>query len=166
MPNSNNKTSVLFVCLGNICRSPLAEVVVTDIAKQRQLLHQYHFDSAGTGDWHIGCAADPRSIAIAAAHGLDLSQHRAMQITSSNSMQWDWLVAMDQDNRATLLRMGVPESRILMMRQFEGSHSETIADLPDPYYGGEDGFESAYQMLKANAPSLLDFLQSQATPSR
>lgn len=152
-----HKTRVLFVCLGNICRSPLAEIIVRDVAKKRGL-HHYHFESAGTGNWHVGGTADPRSAAKAGEHGLDLSGHRAQQVTARNCHGWDWLVAMDADNRQQLLNMGVPESRLLMMRQFE--NSATIADVPDPYYGGPDGFEHAYQMLVENAEGLLNYLEN------
>jgi protein-tyrosine phosphatase len=154
------KEKILFVCLGNICRSPLAEVVVRGVAAQRGL-NRYHFESAGTGDWHVGGPADPRSAAKAKEKGLDLSRHRAQQVTASNCRQWDWLVAMDSDNRANLLRMGVPESRILMMRQFEAEDGHA-PDVPDPYYGGAHGFEDAYQMLVANAEKLLDHLEAQS----
>jgi len=152
-----NKTRVLFVCLGNICRSPLAEVVVKAAAKQRGAEH-FYFESAGTGDWHVGKPADPRSAAKAVDHGLDLGKHRAQQITADNCANWDWLIAMDTENRANLLRMGVPESRLLMMRQFE--NAAQAPDVPDPYYGGTHGFEDAYQMLVANAESLLDHLEA------
>jgi len=152
------KVRVLFVCLGNICRSPLAEVVVREAARKRELNH-YHFESAGTGDWHVGGPADPRSACKASEHGLDLSDHKARQITAHNYSNWDWLIAMDAENRSNLLRMGVPASRLLMMRQFE--NSELAPDVPDPYYGGPNGFEVAYLMLAANAEKLLDFLESQ-----
>jgi len=148
---------VLFVCLGNICRSPLAEVVVKDAANRRALKH-YHFESAGTGDWHVGGPADRRSASKAIDHGLDLSQHRAQQITARTINNWHWFVAMDQANYQELLYMGSEPSQLLMMRQFEsGDH---IRDVPDPYYGGSAGFEQAYQMLADNAESLLDFLEN------
>ncbi len=147
---------IVFVCLGNICRSPLAEVVVRGQAEKRGLAHQFEFASAGTGDWHVGGSADVRSAAIAQQYGLDLSQHRAQQITKNHIHSWDWFVAMDADNRESLLAMGMPAERLLMMRQFE-SDSDMIADVPDPYYGGAHGFEDAYQMLKANADDLLDY---------
>jgi protein-tyrosine phosphatase len=151
------KNRVLFVCLGNICRSPLAEVVVCEVARKRRL-DDYHFESAGTGSWHVGGPADPRSAAKAKEYGLDLSDHRARQITSLNYSNWDWLVAMDAENRANLLQMGVPQSRLLMMRQFE--NDGRTPDVPDPYFGGPNGFEDAYLMLAANAEKLLDFLES------
>ncbi len=158
MLTAEKSIRVLFVCLGNICRSPLAEVVVREAARKRQL-HHYHFESAGTGSWHIGGAADPRSAAKAREYNLDLSDHRAQQITARNIADWDWLIAMDAENRTDLLRMGVPESRLLLMRQFESD--ERISDVPDPYYGGPDGFEDAYLMLAANAEKLLDYLESE-----
>jgi len=154
--HDSNKTRVLFVCLGNICRSPLAEVVVKDVAQQRHINH-YHFESAGTGDWHVGGSADRRSASKAIDHGLDLSQHRAQQVTAHKIKHWDWFVAMDQANYQDLISMGADASRVLLMRQFESG--EGIADVPDPYYGGLEGFEDAYQMLAANAESLLDFLE-------
>jgi len=149
---------VLFVCLGNICRSPLAEVVVKSVAEQRALAG-YHFESAGTGDWHVGGAADRRSASKAMEHGLDLSQHCAQQITRHGVKQWHWFVAMDQANYQALLQMGVDASQVLMMRQFESSDGEQVCDVPDPYYGGVDGFEDVYQMLMANAEALLDYLE-------
>lgn len=153
------KTKVLFVCLGNICRSPLAEVVVKSVADSRAL-ETYHFESAGTGDWHVGGPADPRSAGKAEDHGLSLRSHRAQQITSRNIAGWDWFVAMDSENRSNLLRMGVPAERLLMMRQFEVDEASRAPDVPDPYYGGAGGFEDAYQMLMANAEKLLDHLES------
>lgn len=153
---------VLFVCLGNICRSPLAEVVVKEVAANQGLNGRYLFASAGTGSWHIGCAADRRSAATALEHGLDLSGHSAQQITAEKVEHWDWFVAMDYDNRSDLLSMGVPEERVLMMRQFEAGRAMPL-DVPDPYYGGPDGFEIVYHMLQENAGHLLTYLEKHAT---
>jgi len=158
---------VLFVCLGNICRSPLAEIIVQGQADKKAMADMFKFASAGTGDWHEGGRADKRSAATAKQHGLDLSQHKAQQITRHTIGQWDWFVAMDADNRRNLLAMGVPENRLLMMRQFElmqgeSTACEAIQDVPDPYYGGADGFEDAYIMLRDNADALLDYLSKQA----
>ena len=157
------KEKILFVCLGNICRSPLAEFVVKGAAEKRGL-NRFHFESAGTGSWHVGCSADPRATAKASEYGLDMSQHRAQQITPHNVDNWDWFVAMDSANHSDLLRMGIPESRLLMMRQFEVDNA-MIPDVPDPYYGGPDGFEDAYWMLVGNAEKFLDHLESQLTES-
>lgn len=151
------QVQVLFVCLGNICRSPLAEVVVRERARLKGLDDMFEFQSAGTGNWHVGNPADHRSAATAARHGLDLSEHRAQQITAGRTHYWDWFVAMDAANYQDLLRMGVPAERLLMMRQFE-AEGGPVADVPDPYYGGPDGFEDAYHMLCENADHLLDYL--------
>jgi len=154
---------ILFVCLGNICRSPLAEIVVRAIAEKRGLDH-YCFASAGTGDWHVGGPADPRSSATALAHGLDLSRHRARQVTSASVTEWDWFIAMDRQNRRDLLAMGVADDRLLLMREFEDDTVEL--DVPDPYYGGAGGFEDAYHMLVANAENLLSYLQEMHSSQR
>ncbi|MDQ6953849.1 MAG: low molecular weight protein-tyrosine-phosphatase [Mariprofundaceae bacterium] len=152
-------TRVLFVCLGNICRSPLAEVIVSSQAEKKGLAEQFSFSSAGTGDWHIGGRADPRSEQTAKQHGLDLSQHQAQQITRNNINLWDYFVAMDADNHRNLLHMGVHPGRLLMMRQFE-SAGEISLNVPDPYYGGEDGFEDIYHIFCANADILLRHLRN------
>jgi len=157
----SDQVSVLFVCLGNICRSPLAEVVVRDRAVRRGLDGAYAFASAGTGSWHIGNGADHRSAETAKKYGLDLSRHAAQQVTAGKIDCWEWFVAMDENNRADLMRMGVSEDRLLLMRQFEPGF-ETVPDVPDPYYGGPDGFEDAYQMLCENADRLLNHLESVA----
>jgi len=154
---TSNPTRVLFVCLGNICRSPLAEAIVRRRALGRGLGGRFHFASAGTGDWHIGSGADIRSAATAKAHGIDLSRHRAMQITASDISRWHWFVAMDADNREDLLVMEASSERVLMMRQFE-VETGIPPDVPDPYYGGKDGFEDMYHLLAANADPLLDYL--------
>lgn len=147
---------VLFVCLGNICRSPLAEVVVQAVAAERGLAESFHFESAGTGDWHVGGGADKRSAAKASQYGLCLASHRAQQISQGNIQEWDIFVAMDSENKANLLTMGAQPNQVIMMRAFEGSTD--VPDVPDPYYGGADGFEDAYHMLKTNASGLLDAL--------
>jgi len=157
MPGNPDPTRILFVCLGNICRSPLAEAIVRQRALARSLNQQFRFASAGTGDWHIGGGADIRSAATAKAHDVDLSKHRAMQITPSGIPHWHWFVAMDADNKEDLLAMGASRESVLMMRQFE-SEADTPPDVPDPYYGGNDGFENMFHLLAANADLLLDYL--------
>ena len=127
-------------------------------AEKRGIADRFLFASAGTGNWHVGGSADVRSAQTAARHGLDLSAHRARQITAGNIHDWDWFIAMDADNRRNLLVMGAPDQCVLMMRQFE---SEQPLDVPDPYYGGEDGFEEAYHMLCDNADRILDYLIAQ-----
>jgi|AMFO01.1.fsa_nt_gi Protein-tyrosine-phosphatase len=148
---------VLFVCLGNICRSPLAEAIVRRRARERGISHHFRFASAGTGDLHIGGGADMRAMAAAARHGLDLSSHYARQIKAVDIGRWHWFVAMDAENRRDLLEMGVPGERILMMRQFE-IPGDDIPDVPDPYFEEAHGFEQVFEVLERNADSLLDYL--------
>ncbi|MDX8381182.1 MAG: low molecular weight protein-tyrosine-phosphatase [Ghiorsea sp.] len=148
---------VLFVCLGNICRSPLAEVVVKSVANEQGLSRSLHFESAGTGNWHVGGSADPRSASKALEKGLSLVNHKAQQITRHTINDWDIFVAMDQDNKHDLIAMGAKPEQVLMMRDYEGVNPSL--DVPDPYYGGADGFEDAYQMLRKNAQGLLDDLE-------
>ncbi|MDQ6963609.1 MAG: low molecular weight protein-tyrosine-phosphatase [Mariprofundales bacterium] len=147
---------VLFVCLGNICRSPLAEVVVRQEARKMGVAEQLQFASAGTGSWHVGSGADPRSAATAQQFGLDLSHHKAQQITADRVAEWQWFIAMDRDNYQQLLTIGVNHEQLLMMRSFESQHP--APDVPDPYYGGPDGFTSMYKMLCQNARPLIESL--------
>ncbi|PCI02157.1 MAG: protein tyrosine phosphatase [Zetaproteobacteria bacterium] len=149
---------VLFVCLGNICRSPLAEVVVKSVAQEQGLSEMFHFESAGTGDWHVGKGADPRSASKALEKGLNLETHAAQQITQRNIGDWDVFVAMDSDNQRNLIGMGAKPEQVIMMRAFEDM--SPTPDVPDPYYGGAHGFEDAYQMLICNAEGLLVKLHS------
>ena len=148
---------VLFVCLGNICRSPLAEYIVRERAEARGIADLFHFDSAGTGDWHIGQPADARMLRTALSRGVDMRDHRAMQVTDANIGDWDWLVAMDENNRLDLLNMGADEERLLMLRRFEGV--DPAPAVPDPYYGGEQGFAEVFGIVRRNADPLLDFLE-------
>ncbi|MDQ6950157.1 MAG: low molecular weight protein-tyrosine-phosphatase [Mariprofundales bacterium] len=152
---------VLFVCLGNICRSPLAEVIANHEAERMGVAARFHFASAGTGNWHVGGGADPRSAQTAQTHGLDLSTHTAQQITAPTIGDWQWFIAMDADNHTQLLAMGVPANRLWMMRQFE-PNTTTPPDVPDPYYGGADGFDHMYQLLGDNAARVIGQLLKQA----
>ncbi len=164
MADHNNPRRVLFVCLGNICRSPLAEAVARKQAEEMGVADQFHFASAGTGDWHIGNAADPRSAATAQQFGLDLSQHRARQITVDNIPDWEWLIAMDRANRQQLLMMGANPERVWLMRRFENSDGTCEKDVPDPYYGGADGFTLMYRLLQTNATPIIEHLLTAPRP--
>jgi len=154
--HKSRKQRVMAVCLGNICRSPLAEMVLCSQAQRMGLDQYFEFSSAGTGDWHVGRSADPRAIATAASHGVDLKPHRASQITANNWHTWDWFVAMDESNQRDILAMGVTEDRVLLMRQFEGG--TPIQDVPDPYYGNTEHFEDVWRLLERNAASVMQYL--------
>ncbi|MCR9283244.1 MAG: low molecular weight phosphotyrosine protein phosphatase [Rhodobacteraceae bacterium] len=149
--------AVLFVCLGNICRSPLAEGVFRDILQEAGLTDSFVVDSAGTGAWHIGNPPDPRSIDIAARHEVDISAQRARQVRADDFRRFDTIVAMDRDNLAALKRMGgasSPRLRLLLNRPPQ--------DVPDPYYGGPDGFEQVYQLVRTGGQRLLKDLMTSA----
>ncbi|MEM1185603.1 MAG: low molecular weight protein-tyrosine-phosphatase [Planctomycetota bacterium] len=150
---------VCFVCLGNICRSPLAEGIFIHLAKERGLTDRFEVDSSGTGGWHAGNPADPRSIEVAKRHGV-LLPSRARQFESSDTDRFDLFLAMDRDNRDTLIERGVPESKVRLMRSYDPEYGkdESILDVPDPYYDGLEGFDHVYDMLVTACNGLLDEL--------
>lgn len=151
-----------FVCLGNIVRSPLAEAIFYQQAVQAGVVDQFEADSAGTGDWHIGEAPDGRMRRVAARHGL-IYDHRARQIKPQDLDRFDWILAMDRDNRDDLLGLArTPEQRnkIRLLREFD-PQGGVQASVPDPYYGGLDGFEEVYLMLERSVEGLLASLTNQ-----
>lgn len=152
---SDAPTSVLFVCLGNICRSPLAEGIFRHQAEIRGLADRFEVDSAGTGAYHTGEPPDSRSIAVAAAHGVRLAG-TARQVTVGDFGRFDVIVAMDGSNRRSLRRRRDGRARIVMMRDYDPEAGDP--DVPDPYYGGPDGFERVYRILERACEGLLDEL--------
>ncbi|MHA7131620.1 low molecular weight protein-tyrosine-phosphatase [Algoriphagus namhaensis] len=139
---------VLFVCLGNICRSPLAEVLFVEKVKQNGMDAHFKADSAGTSDYHIGELPDERTIACARKHGLSIS-HRGRQVNRTDFREFNYIVAMDEKNLKNLnqlkIRYGFKDKEIYLMRDFQPNADS--ASVPDPYYGGEDGFEAIYEIL-------------------
>ncbi|MDE2764699.1 MAG: low molecular weight phosphotyrosine protein phosphatase [Gemmatimonadota bacterium] len=159
---SGTSVSVLFVCLGNICRSPLAEGIFAALARERGLDGQFHADSAGTAGYHSGEPPDSRSTAVAAAQGIRLTGF-ARQVTPRDLERFDIVVAMDRSNRRSLerLRRRLRSGRgtvadIVMMRDYEPGARDP--DVPDPYYGGPGGFERVYRILERACNGLLDEL--------
>ncbi|MES0883769.1 low molecular weight protein-tyrosine-phosphatase [Roseibium sp. SCP14] len=145
--------AVLFVCLGNICRSPLAEGVFRSIVDEAGLTDSFEIDSAGTGAWHVGNPPDPRSIEIASKHGIDISGQRARQVEEFDFERFDTILAMDRNNLASLkLMAGHGKAKV---RLFLNAPAQ---DVPDPYYGGPDGFEDVYQLVRAGGQKLLEDL--------
>jgi protein-tyrosine phosphatase len=140
--------SVLLVCMGNICRSPTAEGVLRKLALDAGLGSRLKIDSAGTHAYHIGEAPDPRSVIAAQARGIDLSEQSARAVDISDFHEFDLILAMDDDNLAFLERMQ-PEGSRATVRLFL-SYSEANPDkpVPDPYYGGENGFERVLDLLE------------------
>jgi protein-tyrosine phosphatase len=151
---------IVFVCLGNICRSPMAEVVMRSLIDRADLADRISVSSAGTGDWHVGERADPRTLEILAARGYDGSQHRARQFEADWFDQYDLIVALDARNLADLRRMAPVDRRddVRLLRAHDpvvGSQSGDL-DVPDPYYGGPDGFGDALTMVERACRGLLD----------
>lgn len=132
------------VCLGNICRSPLAE----GILKSKINSNHVFVDSAGTGHWHIGQLPDPRSIEIAQKHGLDITNQRGRQFTQQDFLDFDHIFVMDNSNKENVLQLtqNNAEKEKVQLILDELFPLENV-DVPDPYYGGDQGFENVYQML-------------------
>jgi low molecular weight protein-tyrosine phosphatase len=144
--------SVLFVCLGNICRSPLAEGVFRALVEEAGLANRFTIDSAGTGAWHEGNPPDPRSIEIAAKYGIDISAQRARQVRHEDFQKFETILAMDNENLSVLRRKaGTKPTRIQLFL------NTPPMSVPDPYYGGPDGFENVYQLVRSGSE---DFLKS------
>lgn len=152
---------VLFVCLGNICRSPMAEGIFKELVREKGLSNRFQIDSAGTGAYHAGELPDPRMRSTAASHGLKLTS-RARQLRAEDFTTFDLIIAMDRSNfnniRAEAVKASVAEAdfELRMMREFDDSADHE--DVPDPYYGGDSSFEDVYQMLKRSCNRLLELV--------
>jgi protein-tyrosine phosphatase len=153
--------SLLFICLGNICRSPTAEGVMRSLIAERGLEDEVSIDSAGTGDWHVGDAPDTRATAAARLRGIPLVG-AARQVTRSDFEEFDLLLAMDSSNASNLRRIAPNEqaaAKVRLLREFDpASASRDDLDVPDPYYGGEDGFEHVLDLVTAACLGLLNSL--------
>ena len=141
---SNEKIRVLFVCMGNICRSPTAEGVFRTLIDQRGLTHMLEIDSAGTHAYHVGERPDPRACQVAEARGVDLRRIRARKVKESDFPYFDYILAMDSDNHSNLLSLSGEEysHKVSSFMTFSSEYSES--DVPDPYYGGTNGFERVF----------------------
>lgn len=156
-----NKTKICFVCLGNIVRSPLAENMFRRLAEQESAGEIYEVDSAGTSRYHIGESPDERMRRVAARRGLHYDGS-ARQFQRQDYDRFDWVIAMDPNNRADLERMAPDEpsrEKIRLMREFD-PRGGSQAGVPDPYYGGIDGFEEVYGIVERSCRGLLEALES------
>jgi protein-tyrosine phosphatase len=152
--------AVLFVCLGNICRSPTAEGVFLHLVEQAGLADRFVIDSAGTGDWHVGERPDPRALAEARRRGVRLPS-RARQVVAGDFARFDLLLAMDRRNRADLegLARGEPARRkVRLFREFDPT-APAEAEVPDPYFGGDQGFAEVFEICWRASEGLLEQLR-------
>ena len=158
-PCRMNKTSILFVCMGNICRSPTAEGVFRVRAQQAGMADSLRIDSAGSHAYHVGNLPDPRSTQYAAKRGYDLTNQRARQVQAADFETFDQIYAMDKDNLARLQAACPPQHRHklgLFMQFAEHSGAE---EVPDPYYGGGNGFDLVLDYIEDASDGLLKALR-------
>lgn len=145
------KKSIIFVCLGNICRSPLAEGIAKDYAKKNNL--NLHIQSAGTGDWHIGNPPCENSIKVAHQNGLDISQQRARQVTKEDFKKFDYVIGLDNSNIQNLKNLGCKQPLKLGDYGYEGK------DVPDPYFfDGFEGFDKVFNMIETCTKNFINSL--------
>lgn len=153
---SEYSKGVLFVCLGNICRSPLAEAVARRKFAEARL--QIPVASAGTGNWHVGEGADQRACQVARQHGYDLDRHSARQVKRADFDRYDLILAMDRSNLAHLEEMQPASGRARLAMFLPQVELLDPVEVPDPYFGGDEGFLSVLQLLERAVDKLADQL--------
>ncbi len=153
------KTAILFVCLGNICRSPIAEAVMRSKVEAKGAADIIEIDSAGTASWHVGKAPDARMIEAGTGRGYDLKPLRARQVKPADFYEFDYILAMDEENLDDLMAMAPenPRARLSLYLDFAAGVRET--EVPDPYYGGEDGFVHVIDLVENAADGFLKKLE-------
>jgi protein-tyrosine phosphatase len=155
-----NPVKVLFVCTGNICRSPTAEGVFKRLVEKAGLADTITSDSAGTGDYHVGEAPDPRAQSAALLRGYDLSPLCARQVSPRDFSEFDYVLAMDESHLRQLKQLCPPQhvAKVRLFMEFAGDGA--VREVPDPYYGGAQGFERVLDMVEQAARGLLAQLRS------
>ncbi len=146
---------VLFVCLGNICRSPTAQGVFEALLEREGLSGQISVDSAGTGGWHRGALPDKRATEAAALRGIDLSRQRARKVTRDDFANFDYILAMDSNNLVALQKLAPPEHKAKLCLFLDYAPHASTREVPDPYYGGAHGFEHVLDLVEEAAEGLL-----------
>lgn len=159
------RVSVLVVCTGNICRSPTGEGVLRHLAEKRGLGDRLQVRSAGTHDYHVGECPDPRSTKHALRRGYDLSAQRAMQVSAEHFHEYDYILAMDRGHLRILRQMAPEGARARVALFLEASGRWKGEDVPDPYYGGVEGFEQVLDMVEEAAERWLDRIEAELDPS-
>ena len=154
---------IAVVCLGNICRSPIGEVVLTSKLSESGLGDRVEVVSAGTGTWHVGEQIDRRAAAVLAAHGYDPSQHRAKQFGPEWFVDYNLVLAMDERNHQDILRMsaGSTGSRLRMFRAFDPRATDGDRDVPDPWFGEDEGFDTVLAMVERTTNVIVEALRAE-----
>ena len=158
--------SILVVCTGNICRSPTGEGVLRDLVAKRGLADRIRVTSAGTHDYHVGEAPDPRAVRHASKRGYDLSALRASQVSERDFHEHDYILAMDRGHLRILRSIAPPDARARVGLFLDASARWQGEDVPDPYYGGVEGFEQVLDMVEEAAGRWLDRIEAELEPSR
>jgi len=153
--------SVLFVCMGNICRSPMAEGVFRTRVEVAGLCDSFNIDSAGTIGYHAGNPPDGRGTATMAAKGLDISMQRSRKVTRQDFDAFDYIIVMDEDNRSDLMARSPQEQQHKIQLFLGYSDQHEYHEVPDPYYGGDHGFELVYDLVDGAAGGLLSHIRKQ-----
>ena len=156
---------VLFVCLGNICRSPTAEAVFRARATSAGLHDRIAIASAGTGDWHVGMPPDRRAMAHASKRGYDMSRQRAQQVVAAHFERYDWILAMDRSNLRVLQQIKPPGFAGQLGLFLDFAPHLGVRDVPDPYYGGAAGFEQVLDLIEQASDGLLRHVSAQVPAS-
>ncbi len=156
-----NKVKVLMVCMGNICRSPLAHGRFQALVEEQGLADRIQIDSAGTHAYHVGKQPDPRSQDVALRNGLDLSSQRARHVSPDDFERFDYIIAMDRDNYAILQSHANEGNRHKLKMFLDYAPGVPEDEVPDPYYGGPDGFNHVYRLVDAASQGLLKAIRQQ-----
>jgi protein-tyrosine phosphatase len=160
------ETGVLFVCMGNICRSPTAEAVFRRLVVAEAPGLPLRIDSAGTHGYHVGAAPDPRTQAAARRRGIDMSALRARRLVRSDFERFDYLLVMDERNREDALEIAPPRHSATLRLFLEYAPALRRLEVPDPYYGGATGFEEVLDLVEEASRGLLDELLARAGGTR
>ena len=158
-----DKYKIMFVCMGNICRSPTAHAIMQSIVDEAGLTAQFDIQSSGTHAYHVGEQPDQRSQATARGHGIEMQHLRAQKISVNDYDYFDWILAMDQEN-LDLIEYYAPEksfAKSCLLMDFSVNHPEGSV-VPDPYYGGAQGFEEVFSMVESACTGFLKQLQSKS----
>lgn len=159
-----NKTAILMVCMGNICRSPMAEGMLRRAAAESGLIDRLHIDSAGTHAYHVGESPDRRAQQAAGRRGADISRQRGRKVADSDFSEFDYILVMDGHNYQTLIERAPREHHGKIRKLLSFSKKYPNLDVPDPYYGGPQGFESNLDMIEDAIKHLLAEIERNAPP--